>query len=174
MTTANTAYNDLLPRAIFSHQIDQVGSLSYPVIQIDPITSPASGPIGIGTLISPEIEFTVVKPDKTPNYGKIPDSLTVLTVPREISYGDWHLNSILVVQLRRTRKQSVASTWLEGVSEYGSGATEGEAVADLVVSLGEYRESLEQREGTLGTLGRSAVKELAALRKLIERFPSTD
>jgi len=54
---------------------------------------------------------------------------------------------------------------VEGVAEYGTAKSESEAIADLVVSLGEYLEVLERREKNLGD---SARNELNCLRRLIE------
>ena len=76
------------------------------------------------------------------------------------------MKSVILVQVSRTRRESVATTWLEGVAEYGTGAGDNEAISDLVVSLGEYRKALEKRERKLGD---SARKELDCLRRLIER-----
>ena len=113
---------------------------------------------------SEEIGLTIHKPAKTPNPRKL-DSLTVLSVPRDTRMGNWRLKSLLMVQLRRTRRQWVATAWLEGTAEYGTAETVGEAIMDLVDSLGEYLESLEKRADTLGD---SAQRELAYLRNLIE------
>ena len=73
------------------------------------------------------------------------------------------------MQIRYTPKEYVAATWLEGIAEYGAAQGQTEAVADLVVSLGEYKESLEKRETKLGD---SARRELDYLRRLIKRVPS--
>jgi len=87
-------------------------------------------------------------------------------LPRDSEIGDWRLKSIILVQIRTTRKEWLATTWLEGIAEYGVGEGGSEAIIDLVVSLGEYRESLEKREVNLGD---SARRELDYLRRLIER-----
>ena len=116
---------------------------------------------------SPEIRFTVHKPAKSPTPRKI-SSLTLVAFPRDIEIGGWGLKSVLLVQVRRVRKGFVANIWLEGAAEYGTGVGETEAISDLIVSLGEYRESLQRREATLGD---SAQRELDCLRKLIERRP---
>ena len=55
-----------------------------------------------------------------------------------------------------------------GTSEYGISAVAPDAITDLIISLGEYRESLERREERLGD---SALRELSALRRLIELTP---
>lgn len=80
--------------------------------------------------------------------------------------GAWRLKSVILVRIRRTRKEFLATTWFEGIEEYGAGEGETEAIKDLVVSLGEYREALERRAATLGD---SARRELHYLCKLIER-----
>jgi hypothetical protein len=72
--------------------------------------------------------------------------------------------------MRRVGREWVATTWLEGVLEYGNGATANDSLADLIVSIGEYRESLERREEDLGD---SALRELSYLRRLISRIGST-
>ena len=110
------------------------------------------------------IMLTVHKPVKTPGYRKM-NSLTVLSIPRDSTVAGWHLKSLLVVQISHKRKELVATTWLEGVAEYGTAKNENEAIADLIVSLGEYLEVLEGRENNLGD---SARNELDCLRRLIE------
>lgn len=117
---------------------------------------------------SPELKFPVHKPGKTVAPFKSP-TLSVYSLPRRTEISGWRLKTLLLIQVRRTRRESVATTWLEGMVEYGTGKGESEAIADLVVSLGEYRESLEKREKNLGD---SARKELDYLRKLVERTGS--
>lgn len=94
-----------------------------------------------------------------------PTSLTVVALPSDSKIGVWRLKSSLLLQVHRTDKEYLAETWLEGVCEYGTGCREGEAVADLVSSLGDYLQSLEKRRATLGD---SASQELAVLERLIE------
>ena len=127
-----------------------------------------SCPVELNWATSAEIKLKPHKPIKTPNPRKL-DSLAVLCIPRDSTIDDWRLKSLMVVQLRRMRKECLATTWLEGMAEYGTGYTDGEAITDLVVSVGEYRESLKQREERLCD---SAQRELALLRKLIERSTS--
>lgn len=110
---------------------------------------------------SPEIRYVVRKPVGTPR---------VVAIERDIMIDGWRLKSTLLVQINSTRKEAVATTWLEGVAEYGVAKNENEAMRDLIVSLGEYRESLEKRKKSLGD---SAKKELECLRKLIERVPES-
>ena len=80
------------------------------------------------------------------------------------------MESVMLVQISHARRESVATIWLEGIAEYGTGAGDSEAISDLVVSLGEYRKSLEKRERKLGD---SARKELDCLVRLIEHSPAS-
>ena len=148
-----TVSNQLQPSAFFSAR-----SLT--------VTRVASPTISLPYLTSERISFTEHRPLKTPNPRKI-DSLTVLAIPGGSQVGDWRLKSTVLVQLRHGRRQWVATTWLERMAEYGAGDTEADAIADLVTSLGEYRESLESREKKLG---KSAKGELRHLQRLIERW----
>lgn len=116
---------------------------------------------------SSEIRLLVHKPVKTPRLYKL-SSITVLSIPRDSEIVGWHLKSLLLVQVSHTRRGSLATTWLEGVAEYGTGKDQAEAVTDLVISLGEYCKSLEKQEDKLGD---SARKELNCLRRLIKRSP---
>ena len=113
---------------------------------------------------SPKIKIRAYKAAKTPN---VPRSLPI---PRNTQIADWRLKSLLLVQTKPTRKGSVATAWLEGINEYGTADNETDAITDLVVSLGEYKETLEEREDNLGD---SALRELYYLRKLIERSTQT-
>ena len=114
---------------------------------------------------SPELRIIVHKPWKTPGFRKS-NTLTVFALPRDTKIASWHLKTMLLIQIRHTRRESLATTWFEGMAEYGTGQGQSEAITDLVNSLGEYRESLEKREKNLGG---SARKELDYLRRLIER-----
>ena len=93
-------------------------------------------------------------------------TVTAVVIPHDTSIAGWHLKSLLLVEITPADMEFVATTWLEGVAEYGTGETEADAKTDLVVSLGEYREALEERQDKLGD---SALRELDYLRKLIER-----
>lgn len=109
------------------------------------------------------VKVTSLQTAKTPVFRR-GESVTVCAIPPgDPAIEGWRLKSALLVQIRWTRKQCLAITWLEGVSEYGAGATEAEAIEDLIVSIGEYRDLLERREANLGN-----PKELAYLRTLIE------
>lgn len=134
-----------------------------------------SSPIRLKSETSSEIVFKVHNPSNTiisgqPNTVKLThgrfNTLTVFTLPRDSEIGDWRLKSIILAQIRHTRKEWLATTWLEGIAEYGVGEDTSEAIIDLVVSLGEYQESLEKQEAKLGD---SAQRELDHLRRLIER-----
>jgi hypothetical protein len=100
----------------------------------------------------------------------VPDSNFVISIPQGTEVDDWSVNAIIVVQMRRVRKEWVATTWLEGVIEYGNGASADDSLADLIVSIGEYRESLERRAEQIGD---SALSELSYLRRLISRIEPT-
>lgn len=136
--------------------------VSNPIIRVVPLSS---SPIQWKPKTSLEIRLLVHKPVKTPIIRK-PNALTVLSIPRDSEIGGWRLKSVMLVQISRARRESLATTWLEGIAEYGTAEGDSEAIIDLVISLGEYRESLEKREGNLGD---SARKELDCLRSLIER-----
>lgn len=139
--------------------------VSSPMIRLVPLSS---SPIQWESQRSEEIRLVVHKPVKTPNLRK-PSSVTVMSIPRDSEIGGWRLKSMMLVEISRARRESVATTWLEGVAEYGTGVGNDEAISDLVVSLGEYRKALEKRERKLGD---SARRELDCLRRLIERFPT--
>lgn len=113
---------------------------------------------------SPQITLEVNKPSKTPGI-RTTKSLTVISIQQDTGMGGYRLKSLLLVQLQRTRNESIATTWLEGVAEYGTAKTDDAAITDLVNSLGEYRETLQRREDTLGE---EAKKELTYLQGLIE------
>lgn len=78
--------------------------------------------------------------------------------------GAYKLKADLLVEIRRTWEQCIASTWLEGVIEYGAGNSDTEAIVDLVSSLGDYRISLMRRKDSLGE---SAKRDLELLQQLI-------
>ena len=140
--------------------------VSNPIIRVVPLPS---SPLQWELESSAEIKLVVHKPVRTPIPRK-PSSVTVLLIPRKSEIGGWRLKSVTLVQVSLARRESVATIWLEGVAEYGTGAGDNEAISDLVVSLGEYRKSLEKREKKLGD---SARKELDCLRRLIEHSPAS-
>jgi len=92
--------------------------------------------------------------------------VSIASIPKEtiIGSGPW-----------KTRLDSVAEVKLEGssivamrydVDEYGIGQSTREALADLLVSLVDYRLSLEKREKKLAAKEQA---DLALLRVLLER-----
>jgi len=124
-----------------------------------------SVPLQLRISSNPLVTFMTRKPVRTPNPRRL-DTLTVLSIPGGTVIDNYCLKSVLLVQLRRVLKESLAVTWLEGVAEYGTGKEDESALMDLVISLGEYREALEKREQDLGD---SAKRDLDKLRRLIER-----
>ena len=156
----NTGTNNRKTSTFISNSMLQVVPLSNSPIQWE---MESSAEINWEMQGSADINIVVHKPVKTPSFRKA-NSVLVLSIPRGSEIGPWHLKSVLLVQISRSRRESVATTWLEGVAEYGVGKGDDEAILDLVVSLGEYRDSLEKRKGKLGD---SARKELDRLRKLI-------
>ncbi len=138
--------------------------------ELDTAWYPSNPPIDITALSysAEELRLSVVKPGKTPNPRK-PDTLTVFALSSG-DVGAWNLKSVLIVQLRRSRKRRIASTWLAGITEYGDGDTDENAITDLVNSLGDYREGLKKRKGKLGA---SAREELRQLERLIGPASST-
>lgn len=95
--------------------------------------------------------------------------LSVVPLLRGDVVGNWRMDATLLIRLQRGPKRWVATTWLEGVTEYGEGSTQTEATVDLIQSLGEYCESLRRREGKLGV---SARRELAHLCRMLQRSTS--
>jgi len=74
------------------------------------------------------------------------------------------LREVLLAQLKVSRAGVLAITYLD-TEEYGSGQTEDQAVADLISSLAEYKDSLEQREDRLSE---EAMADLSKLRRLFD------
>ena len=116
---------------------------------------------------SPEFTFFYPQPVGTPRLRQV-KSLGLFSIPRDTQVGDWRLKSVLLAQLKTTRKQWVAMTHLAGIAEYGTGKSEVEAITDLIVSLGECRYVLERRAETR-RLGASTREGLECLQNLIER-----
>ena len=81
--------------------------------------------------------------------------------------GDWELTADLVVEIQTSGKKVLAVSHHLTVEEYGEGTSVEEAVQDLLTSLSEYRESLEEREARLGS---SAAEDLAKMRSIIRRL----
>ena len=82
--------------------------------------------------------------------------------------GGWELARDLRVEIRTTSEETLAVTLLTE-EEYGAGTSLEEAVQDLLTSLSDYRECLEEREARLGA---PAAADLARLRKVIRRCSS--
>ncbi len=87
-------------------------------------------------------------------------------IPSDCSWDDdWELTGDLVVEVQTSGEEVLAVTHLT-TEEYGAGASLEEAVQDLLTSLSEYRESLEEREARLGA---PAAADLFKLRGIIRR-----
>lgn len=95
----------------------------------------------------------------------ISGTVSVVSLPKGLQIHGWRLKSLLLAILEADEEGVVANAWLYGVNEYGTGQTEEEAITDLVHSLGEYRQSLEERECRLSP---SAKSDLLQLRALVE------
>ena len=91
-------------------------------------------------------------------------SLEMRLLHEEYEVCGYKLKTQLLVELRQTWQQCLASTGLEGVIEYGVGKSDTEAIVDLVSSLGDYKASLMKRKDTLG---QSAIHDLEFLERLI-------
>ncbi|MBI4312768.1 MAG: hypothetical protein HY681_13455 [Chloroflexi bacterium] len=115
---------------------------------------------------SPDIRVTAI------SFGPIATDRVVRAVyaiwlPEGYQVDRWRLTGGgLATEVHETSDTVTAITWLEGVEEYGIGPQKDKAIRDLIISLGEYRESLEEREEQLGP---TALSHLALLRRLIQR-----
>ena len=78
----------------------------------------------------------------------------------------WELKRGFAVVFESSPTRVAAIPQLDGISEYGEGATQNEALEDLLTSFMDYREWLEEREERLHP---DAQADLAALRALIQR-----
>jgi hypothetical protein len=81
-----------------------------------------------------------------------------------IGGGPWKTGLDSVAELRREGSKIVAMYY--NVDEYGIGDSSEEALADLLVSLVDYRASLEKRENRLAAKEQS---DLASLKTLLEK-----
>ncbi len=79
----------------------------------------------------------------------------------------WELKHGFTVVFELSPNRVSAIPQLDGVSEYGEGATQSEALQDLLTSFTDYREWLEEREERLHP---DALADLEALRGLIQRI----
>ncbi len=149
-------------------------SLEYPLVRIDQSPFAVSGESHSPEFDSPPVwcspnDLAFVT-GKIPNSRKSRIALTVIVLDRDSEFAGWKLLAPLVIQSESKSRSAVASTWLEGVSEFGHGNTVDESLIDLITSLGEYRQSLEHQEALLGD---SALLELTLLRKMISPTPDS-
>ena len=118
-------------------------------------------------LADPNNRYTAKQPRKL---VLDPDSYAyreLYVIPSDCSWdSEWELAGDLVVEIRTSEEAVLAVARHLTVEEYGAGASVEEAVQDLLTSLSEYRESLEEREARLGA---PAVADLAKLRGIIRR-----
>lgn len=98
------------------------------------------------------------------NVGNPTVSEGLYLVLRQTSWDEaWELHHDLLVELRTSWEQVVASTYLT-VQEHGVGPSLETAVQDLLSSLSDYYQSLQARGDRLGPPG---VEDLQQLRSLI-------
>lgn len=98
--------------------------------------------------------------------GHCPDK-DLHVIPSDCSWDDgWELAGDLVVEVQASGEEVLAVAHHLTVEEYGVGASLEEAVHDLLTSLSEYRESLEEREAKLGA---PAVADMTILRSIVRR-----
>ena len=105
------------------------------------------------------------------NYGMINADYPILSkskriLPAHYSWDDaWELVSDLPIEIRFCEDEVVAVTNLS-TDESGGGATEEEAIFDLVTSLSDYFEWLEDHEAKVGPI---ETEDLKILRRLIRQ-----
>ena len=100
----------------------------------------------------------------TGEVGNPTSSKGLYVVPAHYSWdGSWELLCNLLVEICTSKEEVVAITCLT-VQEYGVGASTKDAVLDLLTSLGDYYQSLEERRERLGP---PALKDLTMLRDLV-------
>ena len=93
-------------------------------------------------------------------------SSSVWIRPEQRLNDPWELKRGFTVFFEISPNRVSAIPQLNGISEYGEGATQSEALEDLLTSFTDYREWLEEREERLHA---DALADLAALRALIQR-----
>ncbi len=93
-------------------------------------------------------------------------SSSVWIRPEQRLNDPWELKRGFTVVFEISPNRVSAIPQLNGISEYGEGATQSEALEDLLTSFTDYREWLEEREERLHA---DALADLAALRALIQR-----
>ncbi len=100
--------------------------------------------------------------------GKPAASKGLYLIPAQHTWdGCWELTGDLLIEIQTSWEEVLAITYLT-LQEYGAGTSFENAVQDLLTSLSEYRESLEEREERLGA---PAIADLEKLRSLIRRRP---
>ena len=93
-------------------------------------------------------------------------SSSVWIRPEQRLNDPWELKRGFTVVFEISPNRVSAIPQVNGISEYGEGATQSEALEDLLTSYTDYREWLEEREERLHA---DALADLAALRALIQR-----
>ena len=93
-------------------------------------------------------------------------SSSVWIRPEQRLNDPWELKRGFTVAFKLLSNQVTATPKIDGISEYGEGATQSEALEDLLTSFTDYREWLEEREERLHP---DALADLATLRALIQR-----
>ena len=93
-------------------------------------------------------------------------SSSVWIRPEQRLNDPWELKRGFTVVFEISPNRVSAIPQLNGISEYGEGATQSAALEDLLTSFTDYREWLEEREERLHA---DALADLAALRALIQR-----
>ncbi len=81
----------------------------------------------------------------------------------------WELARDLIVEVQTSEQETIALTRLS-LGEYGIGCNLKEAVQDLLLSLSDYHDALESREGHLAD---SAKDELNSIRRILRRSTTT-
>ena len=145
----------------FNNETGRGSFFSTPGIDFTPVSSPV---VPSSFVSSSHMVVTVAPSVATPSVPMV-GAVSLVSLPAGLDLGGWRLKCLLLALLETTLRGTIASTWLHGVSEYGTGETEEEAVGDLIDSLGEYLQSLEGRETRLADV---ALEELNHLRTLIE------
>ncbi len=94
----------------------------------------------------------------------------ILLLPKGYSWSNAKLKTSLLINTSSSPEGWEVTTHLQpDIPEYGLGNSEQEAVRDLLTSLSEYLESLEERQHKLGP---PAMEDLESLRSLILLNPT--
>ena len=94
------------------------------------------------------------------------DSFSVWIRPEQRLNDRWELKHGFTVVFESSPTRISAIPQLDGISEYGEGVTQSDALEDLLTSFIDYREWLEERKERLHP---DALADLTALRALIQR-----